>query len=286
MIEANHVCNLYADREPGAFRKVPKDTRELYVTMLHSDEASELSLLGQRLKSLRKLILMHGNVEDVDFLESFQSIRVLKCLLHSLKNFSGIGKCVKLTDLILGGSLSTAGNLACLGRLSLLERLRLEGPHPSKGLDEIKPMRTVKALDLYAPKWSLEHVPRIFPAAELLSISQGAYRSLDFIHALDNLAALDIAYARKLTSFDAIGRHPRLRALKIGYAITGLKSCAQFGCSSTVQQIEISSCKNLRNISAFVDWPALRKVSLLRCPGIPLAQVEALRMSGREVKWG
>jgi hypothetical protein len=262
---------------------VPKDTKELSVSMLRSAESTELSLLGQRLKSLSKLTLTYGDVERLDFLQSFHSIRSLTCHLHNLKDFTGIGYCVKLIDLLLGASLSSVGDLAFLRHLSELEQLRLEGPHPSKGLDELDPLRAVRRLDLYAPKWSLEDLPGVFPAVDNLSISQGGYRSLDFIVSLSKLTVLDIAYARKLPGFDAIGRHPRLRIVKIGQAITSLQSCSQFGCSSTVEQIRITSCKQLKDISTLVDWPALREAKIYDCPLIPAAQIEKLRKTGRKV---
>ena len=137
-------------------------------------------------------------------------------------------------------------------------------------------------MNLYAPKWSLEHLPKVFPGVEDLTISQGAYRSLDFIASLDQLTKLDISYARKLTGFDAVGRHRHLRRLMIGHAITNFQSCSQFGASATVEQIKISACKQLRDISALADWPALREATIYDCPLIAPAQIEQLRRRGKK----
>lgn len=262
---------------------MPAETRELYVTMLRPEEAMELATLGQRLECLRKLTLMYGDVENVDFLAPFASIRALKCLLGRLKDFSGIGFCNQLTDLILGASLSSVGSLNFLQQLPGLRQLRLEGPHPSKGLDVINPMQSLRGLDLYAPKWSLNLLPRVCPEVEKLSISQGGYQSLDFITALERLTTLDIAYARKLTHFEGVGGHPHLHSLKVGHAIVGLRSCSQFGRSLTVQTIAVSSCKNLKDVTALGDWPALREVEFIQCPSIPAAQIDVLRTSGKKV---
>lgn len=282
--EVNGVCVLEADRKPTAFRNVPDDTTELTIKTLRHSETAELSLLGHRLKHLTKLTLDYGLSERLDFLESFHSIRTLFVSgLNDLKDYTGIGHCVKLTHLSLTPSLSSVGSLAFLRHLSELEWLHLEGPNPSKGMDKIEPLRKVKKLSLYAPRWSVAQLPINFPAVEDLSISQGGYQSLDFIASMDRLTALDIAYARKLSVFDAIGRLPRLRALRIGHAIRSLHSCAQFGCSSTIERIRIASCTQLKDIRPLIDWPALREAKIYDCPLIPVAQTEMLRKTGKIV---
>ena len=226
---------------------------------------------------------MNGQVENLDFLRSFAGIRSFYCLTASLKNIGGLAHCVNLTHLHLGTTFSSQPDLQVLGHLSRLEAVTLAGPNPSKGLETMGALPSVKSLGLYAPKWSLEHLPAVFPAVEDLSISQGAYRSLDFIANLNTLIALDIAYARKLTAFDAVGRHRHLRTLRIGHAITGLRSCSQFGSSPTVEQIRISACKQLDEIAALADWPALREAEIYDCPLIRPVQVERLRRSGKNV---
>jgi len=123
-------------------------------------------------------------------------------------------------------------------------------------------------------------LPAIFPALENLWISQGGYQSLDFIAGLDRLTALEVYYARKLGAFDSIGRLPRLRTLKIGRAITGLHSTAQFGHSSTIEKIELNGCKRLKDISSLSDWPALQEVKIYDCPLIPIEQVEIFQTMG------
>lgn len=262
---------------------MPLETRELWITMLRQDEVPELASLGQRLRHLQKLTLKYGDVEDVNFLEFFDTISSLKCLLADLKDFKGIGFCTKLTSLNLGASLSSVGSLSFLEKLPCLEQLSLEGPNPSKGLDQIKPILTLKALNLYAPKWNLKLLPEICPALETLGISQGSYQSLDFIAGLKNLITLDIAYARKLTDFQAIGEHKHLQSVRIGYAITSLESCSQFGCSSSIQKITMVNCKNLSDISALNRWPVLQEVEFIQCPNIPALQMDKLRKTGKKV---
>jgi hypothetical protein len=275
---------LEADRKIGAFQSVPEHTEELTIKSLLPSEAAELLLLGHRLKHLTKLTLLYGLLERLDFLESFRSIRTLYVShLNDLKDYTGIGHCVKLTRLSLTPSLSSIGSLSFLRHLPELEWLHLEGPNPSKGMDKIEPLRKIQRLSLYAPRWSMEQLPINFPALEDLTISQGGYQSLDFIARLERLAALDIAYARKLSVFDAIGRLPRLRSLRIGHAIRSLQSCSQFGCSSTVEQIRITGCTQLKDIGSLVDWPALREAKIYDCPLIPVAQMEMLRKTGKIV---
>jgi hypothetical protein len=249
--------------------------------MVRPSEAAELSLLGHRLKHLTKLTLSYGVIQRLDFLESFHSIQTLYCELYDLKDYTGIGHCVKLTHLNLSASLSSVGSLSFLRHLSKLEWLHLEGPNPFKGIDKIEPLQKVKRLSLYAPKWSMEQLPLNFPGLEDFTISQGGYQSLNFIASLERLTALDIAYARKLADFDAIGRLPHLRSLRIGHAIRNLQSCSQFGCSSTVERIRITCCAQLKDIRSLVDWPALREVKIYDCPLIPVAQMEMLKKTGK-----
>jgi len=255
---------LEADRKRGAFQSVPEETQELTIKTLLPSEAAELLLLGHRLKHLKKLALRYGLLERLDLLESFGSIRTL-CVgyLNGLKDYTGIGHCVKLTRLSLAPSLSE------------LESLHLEGPNPSKGMNTIEPLRKVKELSLYAPGWSMEQLPTVFPALENLWISQGGYPSLGFLASLDKLAALEVYFARKLAAFDSIGQLPCLRTLKIGHAITGLRSTAQFGHSSSVERIEIDGFKGLKDVSSISDWPALREMKIYNCPLIPIEQLEA-----------
>jgi hypothetical protein len=282
--ELNGEYVLEADRKLAAFRSVPEETKELIIKTLEPSEAAELLSLGHRLKYLTKLTLRYGLLEHLDFLESFHSIQTLNVShLNDLKNYTGIGYCVKLTGLSLTPSLSSIGSLGFLRCLPELERVHLEGPNPSKGFDEIQPLRKVQKLSLYAPRWSIERLPVVFPALEDLYISQGGYRSLDFIATLEDLKSLDIYYARKLTTFDAIGRLPRLRTFRIGHAITGLQSCSQFGCSSTVEHIEITACKQLKDISSLLVWSALKTAKIYDCPLISDAQIEILRKAGKIV---
>ena len=279
----NGECKLEADRKSADFPNVPADIKELTIMMVRPSEAAELSLLGRRLKHLTKLMLQYGVIERLDFLESFHSIRTLICQLHDLKDYTGIGHCVKLTHLSLSASLSSVGSLAFLRHLSELEWLHLEGPNPSKGIDKIESLQKVKRLSLYAPQWRMEQLPLHFPGLEDLSISQGGYQSLYFVASLEKLTALDIAYARKLADFDAIGRLPHLRSLRIGHAISSLQSCSQFGCSSTVEQIRITSCTKLNDIRSLADWPALLEAKIYDCPLIPVVQIEMLRKAGKTV---
>ena len=286
MIELNQKGKLVleAARKRGAFQRVPDDTEELTIKTPEPSETAELVVLGHRLKSLAKLQLQYGLLERLDFLEAFTSIRTLFVShLNDLKDFSGIGYCIKLTHLSLTQSLSSVGSLAFLRNLPDLQKLHLEGPHPSKGMDKVGPLLKLQTLNLYAPRWSMEQLPITFPALENLVISQGGYQSLDFIASLDSLTALDIAYARKLSVFDAIGRHPRLRSLRIGHAIRSLQSCSQFGYSSTVEQIRITGCTQLKDIGSLVDWPSLREAKIYDCPLIPVAQMEVLRKTGKIV---
>ncbi len=273
---------LEADRKIAAFQSVPEHTEKLIVKTLLPSEAAELLLLGHRLKHLTKLTLRHGLLERLDFLESFRSIRTLFVNhLNDLKDYTGIGHCVKLARLNLTPSLSSIGSLDFLRHLPELESLHLEGPNPSKGLDKLETLGKVKELSLYAPRWSMEQLPKIFPALESLWISQGGYQSLDFIAKLDSLTTLEIYYARKLATFDSIGRLPRLRTLKIGHAITGLHSTAQFGNSSTVEKLEIDGCKRLSDISSLLNWPALREMTFYNCHSYPLNRSGVLRKMAR-----
>ena len=281
--EQKKEFSLEGNRKVGAFQSVSEDIEELNIGMLRPSEATELSLLGHRLKHLRKLTLTYGVIERLDFLETFHSIRTLNCQLYDLKDYTGIGHCVKLTHLSVSASLSSVGSLEYLRHLSELEWLRLEGPNPFKGVDKIESLPKLKRMSLYAPKWKMEQFPLHFPSLEDLSISQGGYRSMDFVVNLERLTALDIAYARKLVDFDAIGRLPHLRSLRIGHAISGLQSCSQLGCSSTVEQIQISSCTKLCDICSLSDWPALREAKIYDCPLIPVAQIEMLRKTGKKV---
>ena len=166
----NGECILEADRKSADFPNVPADIKELTIMMVRPSEAAELSLLGRRLKHLTKLMLQYGVIERLDFLESFHSIRTLICQLHDLKDYTGIGHCVKLTHLSLSASLSSVGSLAFLRHLSDLEWLHLEGPNPSKGIDKIESLQKVKRLSLYAPQWRMEQLPLHFPGLEDLSI--------------------------------------------------------------------------------------------------------------------
>src|SRR5258708_6000843 len=119
-------CVLEADRKPAAFRSVPEDTKELTIKTLRPSEATELSLLGRRLKHLTKLTLLYGRLDRLDLLESFHSIRTLFVShLNDLRDYTGIAHCVKLTHLSLTPSLSSVGSLAFLRHLSELERLHL-----------------------------------------------------------------------------------------------------------------------------------------------------------------
>jgi len=282
--ELNGGLVLEADRKREAFQSVPEDTQELTIKTLLPSEAAELLSLGHRLKHLKNLALCYGLVERLDFLESFCSIRSLFVgHLNDLKDYTGIGHCVKLTRLSLTPSLSSIGSLGFLRHLSELECLRLEGPNPSKGINEIGPLRKVKELSLYAPRWNLEQLPAIFPALENLWISQGGYQSLGFIASLERLATLEVYYARKLAAFDSVGQLPCLRTLKIGHAIAGLHSTAQFGRSSTVERIEIGGCKRLKDVDSLSDWLALKELKICDCPLIPVEQLEALRKMGRTV---
>src|SRR5581483_1023157 len=146
------------------------------------------------------------------------------------------------------------GSLEYLRHLSGLEWLRLEGPNPFKGIEKIGSLQTLKRLNLYAAKWNMEQIPLHFPSLEDLTISQGAYQSLRFVAGLEKLTALDIAYARKLTGFDPIGQHPHLRSLRIGHSISGLQSCSQFGCSSSIEKIELNRCTKLDDVRSLADW--------------------------------
>ncbi len=282
--ELNGECVLEADRKPSAFRSVPEDTRELTIKTLLPSEAAEVLLLGHRLKHLTKLTLRYGLLERLDFLASFHSIRTLFVSnLNDLKDYTGIGYCVKLTHLNVTASLSSVGSLAFLRHLSELEQLYLEGPNPSKGMDKIEPLRNVKKLSLYAPRWSMEQLRSLFPNLLELSISQGGYQSLNFLASLKKLTSLDIAYARKLAVFDSVGRLPCLRSVWIGHAIRGLQTCSQLGCSSSVEQIRITRCMQLKDIRSLVDWSALREAKFYDCPLVPAAQIEMLRKAGKMV---
>src|SRR6266446_3434921 len=97
---------LEANRKAADFSNVPADIKELTIMMVRPSEAAELSVLGRRLEHLTKLMLQYGVIESLDFLESFHLIQTLICELHDLKDYTGIGHCVKLTHLRLSASLS------------------------------------------------------------------------------------------------------------------------------------------------------------------------------------
>ena len=277
----NSTFKLYAPTD--AFQNVPAFTKDLCVNLLRRDKVAEMDLLGERLSGLKYLSLMHGDIENLGFLRSFQSLQRFFCLEPHLKTLDGLGACAQLKDLHLGATFSTRPNLRPVASLSFLERLHLEGPNPRKGVEEMGPIQSVTDLRLYAPKWPLDLLPSVFPRTVELWISQGAYDSLDFIAGLGHLSSLVVAYPRKLVAFETIGEHAELRSVQLSHAISGLESCSQLGMSNSITKLKIASCNNLKDVKPLALWPKLQEVWLEACPKVPAAQIAMLQQAGKKV---
>ncbi|RHW74440.1 leucine-rich repeat protein (LRRP) [Trypanosoma brucei equiperdum] len=220
----------------------------------------------------------HGMV-PTDTEELTELLTVLNCRGYDTKvevhplpaGFPHTGEVCSTYELVLRGIVLERGDLEFIGSYASLNKLHFIECSGSCDLGMLSGHSFLSELRVDVDG-EVSHYKALqeLPSLRTLWLRNSNMTLTDFFHVgeVDTLESLTLRGALNFKCLEAVARLPRLRALDLSETLVNDKCLHAISACKTLQQLGLSSCKRLRDVSPLTQIASLEELNLSRCENL------------------